>query len=123
MSAAALIDRVKAAGGRLRIDGGKLKVSAPAPLPDDILAQLRAYKPELLRLLTDRPPCSGCRNLRMAEVPAPGLLPPYRFVWFCSKGHLEHGHTTPDLRLLVAPDSCLAAGDHERAFAKQGEAA
>jgi hypothetical protein len=67
--------------------------------------------------------CSGCKNLRMAEVPAPGLLPPYRFVWGCAKGHLEHGHTTPDLRMLAAPDSCLAAGDHEPAFAKQGETA
>lgn len=121
MTVSDLLNRVESAGARLKIDGGKLK--AYGPLPDELMAELRAHKPELLKLLSERPACAICRNLRMAEVPAPGLLPPYRFMWGCSKGHLEHGHTTPDLRLLMAPDSCLAAGDHRPAFAKQGEAA
>jgi hypothetical protein len=123
MSAESVIQKARAAGVELTVKGDRIRYRGLQSAIDELLPLLRANKPELLRLLTDRPACSGCRNLRMAEAPVPGVLPPYRFVWCCAKGHIEHGHTTPDLRILVAPDSCLAAGDHKRAFAKQGEAA
>jgi hypothetical protein len=49
---------VRAAGGDVRIVGpGRLKVVAPAPLPNDLVDRLRTVKPELLALL------SGSSNL------------------------------------------------------------
>ena len=33
-------------------EGDKLKVSAPTPLPDDLRAELREYKQDIIRLLT-----------------------------------------------------------------------
>jgi hypothetical protein len=120
MTSADLLARLHSLGVVLKASDDKLHIDAPKGAVGDLMAELRAHKAELLKLLSERPACAICRNLRMAEVPAPGLLPPYRFIWGCAKGHLDHGHTTPDLRLLLAPDSCLANGDHERAFAKQG---
>lgn len=51
MSAAAIIERVRVAGGRLRVADDMLHVAAPAPLPDALIAELRAAKPELIELL------------------------------------------------------------------------
>ena len=46
-----LLDRVHAAGGRLLMNGDKLRVEAPAPLPDELVEQLRAAKTELIAVL------------------------------------------------------------------------
>ena len=46
-----LVDRVQEAGGRLLLNGDKLRVEAPAPLPDELVDQLRAAKPELIDML------------------------------------------------------------------------
>jgi hypothetical protein len=51
MSAAAIIERVRVAGGHLRVADDMLHVSASAPLPDALIAELRAAKPELIELL------------------------------------------------------------------------
>lgn len=51
MNAAAIIERVRVAGGRLRVADDMLHVSAPAPLPDALIVELRAAKPELIELL------------------------------------------------------------------------
>lgn len=52
-TAQALIERVEAHHGRLIPRGGDgLRVEAPAPLPDDLVAELRQHKSELLNLLT-----------------------------------------------------------------------
>lgn len=122
MSAESVIRKARAAGVELTVNGDRIRYRGLQSAIDELLPLLRANKAELLKLLSDRPPCSGCRNLRMAEVLVPGLLPPYRFVWGCAKGHLEHGRTTPDLRFLQAPDSCLAAGDFAAAFARKEKA-
>jgi hypothetical protein len=54
--------------------------------------------------------CAACRHLRMSEVRIPGIGG--RFIWGCAKGHMEHGHSTPALGGLTAPDSCLQAKDY-----------
>ena len=48
-----LVRRVHVAGGSLQRNGGKLKMSAPSPLPDELIDELRQAKPELLALLAD----------------------------------------------------------------------
>ncbi len=47
-----LLQAVEAHGGSLQVEGSDLVVEAPQPLPDDLVARLRAAKPELLRTLT-----------------------------------------------------------------------
>ena len=46
-----LIDEVESAGGVIQVDDGRLKLSAPEPLPDDLIQQLRDHKPEVIELL------------------------------------------------------------------------
>ena len=53
MSTGDLLQAVAEAGGRLIPEGGdKLTVEAPAPLSDDLMAELRAHKAEILAYLT-----------------------------------------------------------------------
>lgn len=51
MNVRAIYDEVIAAGGRLWIESGRLKVGAPAPLPDPLIDRIRAAKPALVDLL------------------------------------------------------------------------
>jgi hypothetical protein len=52
MSAARkLIERVADLGGRLAVEAGRVRVEAPAPLPDDLLVELREQKAEIVREL------------------------------------------------------------------------
>ena len=44
MSAFELLQRVRALGGEVKIDGNELEVVAPAPLPDNLLQALRDEK-------------------------------------------------------------------------------
>ncbi len=46
-----LMDEVAQLGGRLSLNGDKVRVAAPAPLPDDLLAKLRELKPEIAKEL------------------------------------------------------------------------
>lgn len=48
VNAMEILDQVRAAGGRMALDGGRLVVTAPAPLPDDLQAAVREHKTELL---------------------------------------------------------------------------
>jgi hypothetical protein len=51
MIAAEIITQVRAAGGRIAVDGADLVLTAPRPLPVDLLANLKAHKPALLEAL------------------------------------------------------------------------
>ncbi len=52
MSAApALVREVQAAGGQIALADGRLKLSAPAPLPDGLVSDLRTHKAEVLSFL------------------------------------------------------------------------
>jgi hypothetical protein len=59
MSAAAIdmLAAVRALGGEVKLaDSGRLKVIAPAPLPNQLIEQLREAKPDLLTLLAPPEP-------------------------------------------------------------------
>ncbi|MBP2227192.1 hypothetical protein J2847_000459 [Azospirillum agricola] len=57
MSALAVLRTVHAEGGTVSLDGGNLRLRAPAPLPPAIVSTVRAEKPGLVHLLT------GCPDL------------------------------------------------------------
>jgi len=61
MNAAQLIEQVHAAGGRIEAKGATLKLAAPKPLPDALLAELRLHKPDLLAYLA-----AQCHGLLLA---------------------------------------------------------
>ena len=55
-AAADLIGQVRAAGGQITLDGIDLILTAPRPLPSDLLDQLKAHKPDIVRALVPWPP-------------------------------------------------------------------
>ena len=52
MSVTALLSEARRLGARLEANGGRLIVEAPAPLPGELVAQLRAHRDELLALVS-----------------------------------------------------------------------
>ena len=48
MSAAPLIEAVRRAGGAIALQGDRLRLSAPEPLPENLLKELRTRKAELI---------------------------------------------------------------------------
>jgi TubC N-terminal docking domain len=48
MSAVPLIEAVQRAGGAITLRGDRLRLSAPDPLPDNLLQKLRAHKAEVI---------------------------------------------------------------------------
>jgi hypothetical protein len=56
VTAAALLDRLAALGVRVTADGDRLRLSAAAPPPPDLLAEARAAKADLLAALRTGPP-------------------------------------------------------------------
>jgi len=60
MDAARLIDEVKRHGGSLQLNGDKIRVSAPEPLPDNLRQELKARKPEVINFLKAGPRVNPC---------------------------------------------------------------
>ena len=50
-TAPALVREVQAAGGQIAFADGRLKLSAPAPLPEGLVNELRTHKAEVLSFL------------------------------------------------------------------------
>jgi TubC N-terminal docking domain len=48
MSALPLIEAVRRAGGAIALQGGRLRLSAPEPLPESLLQELRVHKAEVI---------------------------------------------------------------------------
>jgi TubC N-terminal docking domain len=48
MSAVPLIEAVQRAGGAIALQGGRLRLSAPEPLPESLLQELRVHKAEVI---------------------------------------------------------------------------
>jgi len=48
MSAFQLLQRVRALGGEVRLEGTDLQVTAPQPLPEDLLSELTREKPAVV---------------------------------------------------------------------------
>ncbi len=57
-TASALVREVQAAGGRIAAVGGRLKLSAPVPLPDGLVDELRTHKAEVVSFLHEQT-CAG----------------------------------------------------------------
>ncbi len=56
-AAAELLHEVEGAGGQLvLLDNGGLRVTAPKPLPDDLMERLRRHKPAIIDYLTPPAP-------------------------------------------------------------------
>ena len=51
-----LLQAVAAAGGIIRLEGDMLRLSAPAPLPDDLRARVRQHRAEIVTLLSPGEP-------------------------------------------------------------------
>jgi hypothetical protein len=51
VTAAPVIEAVRRAGGRILVRGDHLRLSAPVPLPDGLIAEVRQHKAEILDLL------------------------------------------------------------------------
>jgi hypothetical protein len=51
MTAAPVIEAVRRAGGRILVHGEHVRLSAPVPLPDTLIAEVRQHKAEILDLL------------------------------------------------------------------------
>jgi hypothetical protein len=109
MSALDILRHLKSTGLHLYLTGDALRVEPKAALTEEARTLILEHRAELVRTLSAKVHCDACRNIRMAEVVIPGEG--RRFVWGCAKGHMEHGHSTPELRNLLAPESCLAALD------------
>jgi hypothetical protein len=56
MTALEVLDAVKRAGGQLIAHGDKITMEAAAPLPADLIVQVRHHKPALLAILRPIPP-------------------------------------------------------------------
>jgi hypothetical protein len=54
-----LLREVSEAGGRIRLEGDMLRLSAPEPLPDDLRARLRQHKAEIVALLSAAEPANN----------------------------------------------------------------
>jgi hypothetical protein len=70
MTAAPLIEAVRRAGGRILVRGWHLRLSAPAPLPDTLIAQVRQHKAEILDVLGTAAPATSQKQ-------RPGASPAY----------------------------------------------
>ena len=58
-----MLAAVRALGGEVKLaNSGRLKVVAPAPLPNELIEQLRAAKPDLLTLLSSPEPQTEPRD-------------------------------------------------------------
>lgn len=68
MSAAALIEQVRAAGGQIEANGATIRLRAPKPLPDALIAELRRNRDDLLPIL------AAVNTRRMREL---GIVPPH----------------------------------------------
>jgi hypothetical protein len=109
MRAPDLLEQLKSLGLTLTVVDGELRAGPKAALTEEARTLIREHRDELVQALSAKVYCAACRNIRMAEVVIPGEGG--RFVWGCAKGHMEHGHSTPELRNLLAPDSCRRALD------------
>jgi hypothetical protein len=74
MSALPLIEAVERAGGAIALRGDRLRLSAPEPLPENLLQELRAHKAEVLDHL--RLACGAMhKGIKTATPTEVGALP------------------------------------------------
>ena len=66
----ALLEAVHASGVTIRVDGSDLRIKPAGVLPEDLKAQIRERKPDIVRLLNPRaiPTIEECREMPLSEV-------------------------------------------------------
>jgi hypothetical protein len=92
----ALLHRVWAQGGRLTLAGDVLRVTAPFPLPEELMDCLRRRKAEIISYLH----CSALRSTA-----------PRRSLYRCRSslcGEWHHMIAPPDLDPLTAQSKCAS---------------
>jgi TubC N-terminal docking domain len=62
-----LLREVSDAGGTVRLEGNMLRLSAPEPLPDNLLARLRQHKAEIVALLSAAEPAHDAAPAPLAD--------------------------------------------------------
>jgi hypothetical protein len=62
-----LLRQVSEAGGMVGLEGDMLRLSAPEPLPDDLLARLRQHKTEIVALLAAAEPAHDATEVSIAD--------------------------------------------------------
>jgi hypothetical protein len=62
-----LLRQVSDAGGTVRLEGDMLRLSAPDPLPDNLLARLRQHKAEIVALLAAAEPARDVAPAPIAD--------------------------------------------------------
>jgi TubC N-terminal docking domain len=67
MSAVPLIEAVRRAGGAIAVHGGRLRLSAPEPLPENLVQELRTHKTEVIDHL---------QHARQSGLGEPAAAPP-----------------------------------------------
>jgi hypothetical protein len=78
MSAAEIIGQVLDAGGQIAVDGADLVLTAPRPLPADLLDNLKAHKPAILEALArpdplpPLPPAAEARRRKVLAIARDG---------------------------------------------------
>jgi hypothetical protein len=66
-----LLQEVAAAGGVIRLEGDMLRLSAPAPLPDDLRARVRQHRAEIVTLLSAAEPANDAAPVAQSVGPQP----------------------------------------------------
>lgn len=51
MTAAEIVDQVCTSGAKITVAGDYLELTAPRPLPDELLGRVAAHKPEIMKIL------------------------------------------------------------------------
>lgn len=74
-----LLQAISQAGGHVTVDNGDLVLKAARSLPDDLLAELKAHKPEILAALA-RPNLSGVSPKFAARLSAEDLRTSQRVI-------------------------------------------
>lgn len=82
MNASQIVEEVTKHGGRIVVDGDKLKLSAPSPLPTDLLDEIKKAKAELLVKFKPLPHGSCCRCGR--DTQSMLTKPTGSWAWMCS---------------------------------------
>ena len=122
MNPRALLAQVAEAGGWIEARGDRLRVTAPQPLPADLVARIRAAKPALLAALAEVPDWHACHREALAHW---GVLHPAadtaRLAWGELQGrwHRLHGVRVPEWQCAgcgepIEGAEALALGDGNR---------
>ena len=71
MPATQLMKEAEALGAKFRLEQGEVKITAPAPLPEPLMSELREHKAELMAHLSGAYRCLDC----ICDNPIPRLTP------------------------------------------------